>query len=99
MFSNFLKTKLFSEPEFNYHKIHKKVLKNQLFDKFNLENFYFSHSYKSIINDYEKISEILSKLIILIETIYFNNKKSKFSWLSKNPELSGDEKSFGLFYN
>ena len=63
--SNSHKTKRYI-PNLGYHRIHKKfsARKNKLFDKFNLENFYFSHSYKAL--NYEKKLKFL-KLIILMK--------------------------------
>ena len=77
-------------PNLGYHRIHKKFSerKNKLFDKFNLENFYFSHSYKAF--DYEKKSEIF-------EIDYFNEsilaliiKNQNLVGCQFHPELSGE---------
>ncbi len=77
-------------PNLGYHRIHKKFSerKNKLFDKFNLENFYFSHSYKAL--NYEKKAEIF-------EIDYFNEsilaliiKNQNLVGCQFHPELSGE---------
>ena len=87
--SNFHKTKRYI-PNLGYHRIHKKssARKNKIFDKFNLENFYFSHSYKAL--NYEKKAEIF-------EIDYFNEsilaliiKNQNLVGCQFHPELSGE---------
>ena len=77
-------------PNLGYHKIKKKNSSNinTLFNKFNLKNFYFSHSFKAF--NYPKDEEVF-EINYLNETILALIIKNKsLLGCQFHPELSGD---------
>ena len=78
-------------PNLGYHKIHKKksARKNKLFDKFNFENFYFSHSYKAC--DYEKEGDIFEINYMKESILALIIKNSNLVGCQFHPELSGEK--------
>ena len=88
--SNSNKTKRYV-PNLGYHKIHKKfsTRKNNLFDKFNFENFYFSHSYK--VCNYEIKGEIFEINYLKESILALIIKNKNLVGCQFHPELSGEK--------
>ena len=88
--SNFNDTKRYV-PNLGYHKIQKKNLTNSksLFEKFNLENFYFSHSFK--VWNYPDNNEIYEISYFKENILALIIKNKNLIGCQFHPELSGEK--------